>query len=144
MKGVEKGYRLHAAGKPCEPFKIKKIPDSTGLQATPIPVKVHFKGFSQFPVTAAVAIISCPAGWTCSGGTVTCTSPVDSPLGDSFTCNTSSPQPPATFRLRTTLKDVDEVQPEPVEHNLTCLHPAGQRPVPGAPTGRPSLTLSAG
>ena len=66
------------------------------------------------------------------------------PRGDTFTCNTSSPQPPATFRLRTTLKDVDEVQPEPVEHHVTCVPPVGQQMPKGAPTGRPSLTISAG
>jgi hypothetical protein len=29
MKGVEKGFRLHAEGKACKPFNITSIPDVT-------------------------------------------------------------------------------------------------------------------
>src|SRR3546814_10202652 len=37
MKGVEKGLRLKAEGKTCEPFKIASIPNVSGPHNTDIP-----------------------------------------------------------------------------------------------------------
>jgi hypothetical protein len=137
MKGVEKGYRLNAEGKACEPFKIGSIPDATGLQGVPIPVEVHYKGYPQFAVKAKV--ISCPSGWSCSGGELAYADKLPSPLKYFFTCNATS-RPPANFRIRTRLSDTDEVSPEPVEHNLTCT-PAAQGTPGVAPVGRPSMSI---
>jgi len=142
MKGVEKGYRLNAEGKSCEPFKIDRIPDATGLQGVPIPIEVHYKGYPQFAVTAQVEIVSCPIGWTCTGGKLTYRDKIPSPLGYRYTCHTTS-RPPANFRLKTTLDDTDQVSPEPVEHNVTCT-PAAQETPGAAPVGKPSITISLG
>lgn len=140
MKGVEKGYRLTGEGKPCELFKVPKIEDSTGGQNVPIPVKVPYKGYPEFAVTATVEIISCPAGWTCTGGTVTYSDKTPSPLKYTFTCNVTSQMPAATFGLRTTLKDIDDVKTKPIDHNVTCT-PSSQRLVPGTPGTKPTFSI---
>jgi N-acetylmuramoyl-L-alanine amidase len=128
MKGVEKGYRLVQEGKTdCTPFAITKIPDVTGPQNVPIPVKVHYKGYPQFAVTAKVEIVTCPSGWTCSGGSVNYPTKIDSPLSYNFTCSTPFPKPSATFRLKTTLTDLDEVKTKSVEHNVTCTPTSSHR-----------------
>ncbi|HEX5684188.1 MAG TPA: N-acetylmuramoyl-L-alanine amidase [Ideonella sp.] len=142
MKGVEKGYRLTGEGKPCELFKVPKIADSTGLQGVPIPVKVPYKGYPEFAVTATVEIVSCPAGWTCTGGTVTYSEKTPSPLKYTFSCNVTSPQPAATFGLRTTLKDIDDVKTKPVDHNVTCT-PSAQQVVPGKAGSKPTFSIGA-
>jgi N-acetylmuramoyl-L-alanine amidase len=142
MKGVEKGYRLVNETEPCELFKIDRIPDSSGLQNTPIPVKVFYKGYPQFAVTLTVDIVTCPSGWTCTGGTITYPDKVPSPLTYTFTCTTTLPLPPATFRLRTTLKDLDDVKPKPVEHNVTCS-PASDAKGAERTSGQPTFTINA-
>ncbi|MEK8034066.1 N-acetylmuramoyl-L-alanine amidase [Ideonella sp. DXS29W] len=142
MKGVEKGYRLTGEGKPCELFKVNKIENSTGLQGVPIPVKVPYKGYPEFAVTATVEITSCPSGWTCTGGSVTYSEKTPSPLKYTFTCNVTSPMPAATFGLRTTLKDIDDVKTKPADHTVTCT-PANQKVVPGAPGAKPTFSISA-
>ncbi|WP_374568257.1 N-acetylmuramoyl-L-alanine amidase [Ideonella sp.] len=142
MKGVEKGYRLNGEGKACELFKVPKIEDSTGGQNVPIPVKVPYKGYPEFAVTATVEIISCPSGWTCTGGTVTYSEKTPSPLKYTFSCNVTSQMPAATFGLRTTLKDIDDVKTKPVDHNVTCT-PTNQKLVPGAAGTKPSFSIGA-
>ncbi len=124
MKGVEKGARLVNETIPCQHFEIDSIPPVSGPQNAPIRVETNFKGYPEFAVEATVQVVLCPAGWTCSGGTVSYANKVPSPLAYTFTCTTPTPQPTATFRLRTTLKDVDDVKPEPVEHEVTCTQAA--------------------
>ena len=65
-----------------------------------------------------------------------------SPLKYTFTCNVTSPQPTATFGLRTTLKDIDDVKTKPADHNVTCT-PANQKVVPGAPGTKPTFSIGA-
>ena len=142
MKGVEKGYRLNGEGKSCELFKVPKIENSTGLQNVPIPVKVPYKGYPEFAVTATVEIVSCPAGWTCTGGTITYSEKTPSPLKYTFTCNVTSQMPAATFGLRTTLKDIDDVKSKPADHTVTCT-PSNQKVVPGAPGTKPTFSIGA-
>jgi len=142
MKGVEKGYRLNGEGKDCVPFKIAKIPNVTGLQNVYIPVAVHYKGYPEFAVTATVEITSCPAGWSCNGGQVTYPTKADSPLKYNFICNTSASMPAATFGLRTTLKDIDEVKTKPVDHTVTCTPPANGQGYKLKPGQTPSLSIS--
>src|SRR3546814_13439199 len=50
MTGVEKGLRLEAEGKTCEPFKIASIPNVSVLHNTAIPEELHFKVSPQFPM----------------------------------------------------------------------------------------------
>lgn len=143
MKGVEKGYRLHAEGEPCQPFRIDSIPDVSGPQNTPIPVNVHYEGFPEFPVKVKVDVVSCPSGWTCTGGELTIEDETPSPLQYTWTCNVPEPQPAATFGLRTRLTDVDQVKAPPVEHNVTCTPAAGPAS-DGGTVGQPSARIGTG
>ncbi|WP_050808492.1 N-acetylmuramoyl-L-alanine amidase [Collimonas fungivorans] len=138
MKGVEKGYRLTAEDKGCEPFKIDRIPDTSGMQNTYIPVEVHYQGYPQFAVTAKVEVVSCPGGWTCSGGELEYPDHEDTPLVYEVMCN-GIWWSPATFRFKTSLSDLDGVSPAAVEHTMTCL-PPGIRGNSGT-GGRPSISL---
>ncbi|MBA2548165.1 MAG: N-acetylmuramoyl-L-alanine amidase [Burkholderiaceae bacterium] len=124
MKGVEKGYRLNAENKPCEPFGIASIPNAAGPQNEPIQHIVNYRGFPQFPVKAKMEFVSCQSGWTCNHFEVTFASSVLSPLVYTTTCRVASPRPPASFRVRTTLIDDDGVKADPVEHSYTCTTPA--------------------
>lgn len=124
MKGVEKGYRLNAEGNTnCEPFGITSIPNATGPQNMPIQHIVNYEGHPQFPVKAKMEFVSCQSGWTCNDFEVTFANDVPSPLIYNTTCTVSTPRPPATFRIRTTLIDADGVSAEPVEHSYTCTTP---------------------
>ncbi|WP_061539286.1 N-acetylmuramoyl-L-alanine amidase [Collimonas fungivorans] len=138
MKGVEKGYRLTAEDKGCEPFKIDRIPDASGMQNTYIPVEVHYQGYPQFAVTAKVEVVSCPSGWICSGGELEYLDQEDTPLVYEVMCNGIS-WSPATFRFKTSLSDLDGVSPAAVEHNMTCL-PPGIRSNSGTDE-RPSISV---
>lgn len=140
MKGVEKGYRLHAENKPCKPFKIDNIPDTAGPQNTPISHTVFYEGYPQFPVTARMEYVTCASGWYCNDFEITLASNVPSPLIYSTTCTTSYPRPPATFRLKTTLIDADGVSTGPTEHSYTCTTPLYQRATGIKTVGVPSTT----
>ena len=124
MKGVEKGYRLNAAGKTtCEPFKIDSIPNVSGPQNTNIPANIDYSGYPQFSVKRKTEIIGCASGWSCRNYNGTYRASVPTPLTFSFRCSVSSPKPAATFRWRTTLTDVDGVVTNSVEHTSTCTTP---------------------
>jgi hypothetical protein len=142
MKGVEKGFRLQAEGKLCEPFKIDQIPDVSGPQNVHIPVAVHYKGYPQFAVKALVEIVSCPTGWDCTGGEANFPDPVPSPLTYTFSCTVTQPLPTATFGMRTTLVDIDGVKTDPVEHNISCTPTA--QPATNAPVGKPVARVGLG
>src|SRR3546814_19898402 len=66
MKGVEKGLRLKAEGKTCEPFKIASIPNVSGPHNTDITAEIHYKGYPQFPVEQNQDNVGCPDTWDCS------------------------------------------------------------------------------
>lgn len=140
MKGIEKGYRLHEEGEPCDPFGISNIPDTTGPQNMPVPVEVHYVGYPQFAVKATVEVVNCPSSWNCVDFERTIADSVPSPLTYTVRCNAPSPRPSATFRLRTTLSDADEVTSDPVEHNFTCTPAAGSAPE-NAPADGPSMSI---
>jgi N-acetylmuramoyl-L-alanine amidase len=141
MKGVEKGYRLNAEGKPCETFKISNIPDATGPQGEPIPHQVHYQGYPQFTVKAKVEYVACQSGWTCTNFERTFTSNTPSPLSYSTICTVSS-RPSATFRVRTTLSDADGVTTAPVEHSYTCTTPAARMAPVVVSTDKPSTGIA--
>lgn len=141
MKGVEKGFRLHAKGKTCEPFKIASIPNVSGPQGVNIPAKIHYKGYPLFPVKRQTKIVSCAAGWSCSDYNGTYTSNTPSPLTFNFRCTNSSPEPTATFRWRTTLTDADGVVTNAVEHTSTCTTPAAGSALSNHGLGEPTISI---
>lgn len=135
MKGVEKGFRLQAEGKVCKPFKITSIPDVTAQRPNSVNVPVNFEGFPYFPVTLTVEYTSCPAGETCTGGTVVHNTPEDSPFVFSFECSGSS-STPSTSGWRSYMTDADGVKTNAVAHSLTCLPNTGK-----AANGKPSMQV---
>jgi hypothetical protein len=124
MKGVEKGFRLHAKGKTCEPFKITSIPNVTIPRPGSKVVPVNFKGFPFFPVTLTIENVTCPVGHTCTGGAVSYPEWQPSPLRFTFSCNGSSDST-TTSRWRSYLTDEDGVKTNAVEHTLTCTPASG-------------------
>ena len=125
MKGVEKGYRLNAAGKTtCEPFKISSIPDATGPHLVNIPVDINYAGYPQFPVKLKSGnndLSTWPS--YAAAARKLYASAIPSPLRYTWACNTTVTSS-RTFRLRATLTDVDGVTTNSVEHNVTCTPPA--------------------
>lgn len=118
MKGVEKGYRLNAAGKTtCEPFKISSIPNVSGPRGTSIQVKHYYTGYPQYPVTRKSEVVSTPSGWNYIGGEKIFNAG-SSPLLSTATCGQHSTA--GTVRMRVTLTDADGVKTEPVEYSFTC------------------------
>lgn len=103
-----------------EPFEIESIPDVSGSPPS-IQVNVNFQGYPRFPVDLTVDIVSCPAGWTCTGGTLQYANNVPSPLSYLFGCQPGDPSDlPVVFTVRTSLKDASGIAPPPVVHNITC------------------------
>ena len=133
VKGVEKGFRLQAEDKTCEPFEITSIPDVTIPRPGAMDVPVNFKGFPFFPVTLTVENVVCPAGNTCTGGTIIYAEQQDSPLYFQFSCEGSSDSTD-TSRWRSYLTDADDVKTNTVEHGLTCLPTSG-----AVANGKPSV-----
>jgi len=124
MKGVEKGYRLHAAGETgCMPFKITSVPNRTTPHGTSIPVQHHYEGHPQFPVKRVSEVVSC--------GTTTCNTVEatfnsgSSPLITTAYCGASTSQSTFVHRYRVTLTDADGVKTAPVEYTLTCTPSTG-------------------
>jgi len=119
MKGVEKGLRLKAEGKVCEPFKIDNIPDVAGPHNTDIPAEINYAGYPQFSVEQKTESVSCPSNWNCSPYSKV-HADSESPLTFNFRCSATSSTPTATFRWRTILMDADGVITNVIQHSSTC------------------------
>lgn len=126
MKGVEKGYRMYALGKPCETLAITSIPHTSGAFFTYFRENVHFSGTPQLPLRLSVQYTGCPTGWNCSPYTVTFrTIGVDgeSPLYYSHRCTAPSSTPSATFSIRSVITDADGVKSAPFDSTYSCTNP---------------------
>lgn len=117
MKGVAKGYRIYSEGKSCAPFKIDSIPNVTTAAGTTVQGKTFYSGNPQFPVKRKSTVVSCPTGWSCTGGESTHSSGA-SPLVYSVNCGTVPAS--GTMRFSVALTDADGVKTVPVEYSLTC------------------------
>jgi len=126
MKGVEKGYRLFAEGKTCEPLSIESANNSPQPDDKLSTVALDYKGHPEFPARLDIKVLSCPAG-ACSDGWITLAEPIPSPVSYDITCDVSAPR---EFQLRTTFTDADGVKAA-IEHTATCL-PASQGRSPSA------------
>ncbi|MCW4453877.1 S1 family peptidase [Flavobacterium sp. MXW15] len=117
-----------------EPFEIDSIPDVSGSPPS-IPVDVNFSGYPRFPVDLTVEMVSCPVGWTCTGGTLQFTPPQPPPLSFVWGCQGNASSLPVTFTVRTSLKDASGIAPPPVDHNITCTATAAaaEKIAPGTP-----------
>ncbi|WP_343652136.1 S1 family peptidase [Stenotrophomonas sp.] len=118
------------------PFEIEGAPDVSGPSPS-IPVDVHFKGYPRFPVELTLEVLSCPVGWTCTGGTKRYTANIPSPMTFTWGCDSSAPDWPKHFKVRTHLKDASGITTDAVETNIACTGPAvgsaNQRKAPAAP-----------
>ncbi|MBK0012526.1 S1 family peptidase [Stenotrophomonas sp. S41] len=103
-------------------FETESVPDVSGPSPS-IPVNINFKGYPRFPVDLTLEVISCPAGWTCTGGTNRYATNTPSPLTFTWGCNSSGPDWPKHFRVRTSLKDASGTTGA-VETSITCTGPA--------------------
>lgn len=118
-----------------KPFKIDSIPDVSGSPPS-IQVDVNFAGYPRFPIDLTVEAVSCPVGWTCTGGTLQYTTTQSPPLSYEWGCQPSDGSDlPVTFAVRTSLKDASGIAPPPVDHNITCTSTtaAAERIIPGTP-----------
>lgn len=61
MKGVEKGYRLFAEGKTCEPLAITAANNSPQPDGKLSIVELDYKGYPEFPARLDIKILGCPA-----------------------------------------------------------------------------------
>lgn len=116
MKGVEKGYRLWAAGKTCEPLALDSIADVQIPVRTSLIVPVAFKGNPQFPVVLELAVASCVGG-ACTPADEAFADPAQ-PVSLELSCNGSGT---GTVRWRTRLRDADGVVTEHQEFNQSCV-----------------------
>lgn len=135
MKGVEKGYRLYREDTPCEPFEIEVAPVTLpGNQLSTY--DVEYSGNPTFNVTATVEVVYCPPPGGCNGGSqVFLPSESGSPLQVVFHCRNIDD--PITMTFRTKLTDIDSVETEWVNHEVTCLAASpgavSATPQPGVP-----------
>jgi N-acetylmuramoyl-L-alanine amidase len=123
MKGVEKGYRLFAQGKPCETFEITAAEDTPDPAGRFTIVDIAYKGYPEFgDARMDVKFLECPAIFCSDGGFVLDT-PIPSPIQFQVGCNVWETR---QFRLEITLTDADGVKTS-TEHSATC-QAAGSSP----------------
>ncbi|MBB1087813.1 N-acetylmuramoyl-L-alanine amidase [Lysobacter sp. SG-8] len=122
MKGVEKGYRLHAEGEPCKEFRVTDIP-MIGAGSNPpgkyVPLLAHYEGYPQLPATIEIETLHCPAGVECEDGTYP-TMGTESPLLFPFRCGGDPPEQ-QIIEFRARLTDADGVRTEWHEGSFTCM-----------------------
>ncbi|WP_164276381.1 N-acetylmuramoyl-L-alanine amidase [Stenotrophomonas sp. B1-1] len=117
MKGVEKGYRLWAQGKTCEPLAGQSIVDVDIPSGESREVDVAFAGHPQFPISLVTSNTLCPPGWGCNGRTVVIDSP-DQPSRMKLSCGRNSV---GTLGWETHVVDADGVKTQPVPHTVRCV-----------------------
>lgn len=117
MKGVEKGYRLWAAGKTCEPLALHPIPDVDVLVQSSRDVGLGYTGNPQYPLAVELSLTSCSEAGACTPTTTTFDDPVK-PLAITLACNGPGS---GVARLTAVLRDADGVATAPVEFAQACV-----------------------
>lgn len=117
MKGVEKGYRLWATGKTCEPLALHPIPDiDVPIQAAR-DVELGYAGNPQYPLSVELSLASCSEAGACTPWATTFDDPAK-PLTINLACNGPSP---GVARWSVVLRDADGVATTPVEFTQACV-----------------------
>jgi len=117
MKGVEKGYRLWATGKACQPLVVQPLPDiEVPLQATR-DVDVKFAGNPHYPLSLEVAVADCDRPGACTPWKGSFEDP-SAPVKFGVGCSSTRP---GTVRWKVLLRDVDGVAAPPVEFTQACV-----------------------
>lgn len=118
MKGVEKGYRLFAAGQTdCVPFTLVNIPNHSIGRGYYKYLPYEWKGQPHFPVKARSVAMTCPTNFTCNPKEHTFSSETTEPFEAYWACTRASV--PYAVTWRTTLTDADGVATR-FDHTLTC------------------------
>lgn len=117
MKGVEKGYRLWAAGKTCQPFVLQPLPDIQVPLQTARDVNVTFAGNPQFPLALEVAVADCDRPGFCTPLKLTLEDP-SAPVTFGGSCFSTRP---GTVRWKVLLRDAEGVAAAPVEFTQPCV-----------------------
>ncbi|WP_234412343.1 N-acetylmuramoyl-L-alanine amidase [Stenotrophomonas sp. YAU14D1_LEIMI4_1] len=117
MKGVEKGYRLWAQGKTCEPLALHPLPDvEVPLQASR-DVNVSFGGNPQYPLELDVVVADCDRPGACTPWTGRFEVP-DAPVKFAVSCSSTRP---GTVRWKLLMRDADGVASAPMEFTQSCV-----------------------
>ncbi|MGS7842580.1 N-acetylmuramoyl-L-alanine amidase family protein [Stenotrophomonas forensis] len=117
MKGVEKGYRLWATGKVCEPLALQPLPDIEVPLQSSRDVSVSFVGNPQYPLALEVSVADCDRPGFCTPWVGRFETP-DEPLKFGASCSSSMP---GTVRWKVALKDADGVAAAPMEFTQACV-----------------------
>jgi hypothetical protein len=124
MKGIEKGYRLFAEGKSCQPFNLERIDNKSLGTGQTVTVEAEYKGYPDLPLKLEVKVRDCPKGWKCTGGTRLIRELSSSPLRFDVSCR--APES-GSVDFETTLTDVDGVTSDRVQHYVNCSVPYDER-----------------
>ncbi len=117
MKGVEKGYRLWAAGKACEPLVLNAIADIDVPVQSSRAFDLGYLGNPQHPLVAQFSLASCSEPGACTPWEATFDDPA-TPMTIDLACNGSSP---GIARWSVVLRDADGVAAPPVEFQQSCV-----------------------
>lgn len=117
MKGVEKGYRLWAQGKACEPLTLHPLSDvEVPLQAVR-ELTVGFAGNPQYPLELEVAVADCDRPGYCTPWKGRFEDP-DAPVKFEVSCSSTEP---GSVRWNVLLRDADDVVAAPVAFTQSCV-----------------------
>lgn len=117
MKGVEKGYRLWAQGKACEPLMLHPIPDvEVPLQAVH-ELTVGFAGNPQYPLELEVVVADCDRPGYCTPWKGRFEDP-DAPVKFGVSCSSTEP---GSVRWNVLMRDADDVVAAPVAFTQSCV-----------------------
>lgn len=117
MKGVEKGYRLWATGKTCEPLALHPIPDTDVPVQSARDVEVRYAGNPQYPLSVELSLTTCSEVGACSSSTRTFDDPMQ-PVVINLACNGVGT---GVARWSALLRDADGVASAPVEFSQACV-----------------------
>lgn len=117
MKGVEKGYRLWAAGKTCEPLVLHPIPDTNVPVQSARDIEVRYAGNPQYPLSVELSLTTCSEAGACSSSTQTFDDPMQ-PVVINLACNGIGT---GVARWSALLRDADGVASAPVEFSQACV-----------------------
>jgi hypothetical protein len=117
MKGVEKGYRLWASGKTCEPLALHPVPDTDVPIQAARNIELGYAGNPQYPLSVELSLTSCSEAGACTPWATTFDDPAK-PLTINLACNGPDP---GVARWSAVLRDADGVATAPVEFSQACV-----------------------
>ncbi|QBR44537.1 N-acetylmuramoyl-L-alanine amidase [Stenotrophomonas indicatrix] len=117
MKGVEKGYRLWATGKSCEPLTLAPIADVEIPTQSAREIELGHQGNPQYPVTIEFTSASCSKPGACTPTRTLFEDPTK-PIRAELTCKGSNP---GVARWSVVLRDADGVATPPVVFQHSCV-----------------------